>query len=33
MKMIYGTTKVRHRLGLAIVIHASFIRETMERLP
>jgi hypothetical protein len=33
MKMIYGTTKVRHRLGLAIVVHASFIRETLEALP
>lgn len=33
MKMIYGTTKTRHRLGLAIVAHASFIRETLERLP
>jgi hypothetical protein len=32
MKMIYGTTKVRHRLGLAIVIHASFIRETINML-
>jgi hypothetical protein len=33
MKMIYGTTKVRHRLGMAVVVHASFIRETIERLP
>lgn len=33
MKMIYGTTKVRHRLGLAIVVHAAFIKETIERLP
>lgn len=33
MKMVYGTTKVRHRLALAIVVHASFIRETLERLP
>jgi hypothetical protein len=33
MKMIYGTMKVRHRLGLAIVVHASFIRETIDRLP
>ena len=32
-KMIYGTTKVRHRLGLAIVVHASFIQETIDRLP
>lgn len=33
LKMIYETTKVRHRLGLAIVVHASFIRETIERIP
>jgi V8-like Glu-specific endopeptidase len=32
MKMIYGTTKVRHRLGLAIVIHASFISEAIQKL-
>jgi hypothetical protein len=32
-KMVYGTTKLRHRLGLGIVVHASFIRETIERLP
>jgi hypothetical protein len=32
-KMIYATRTVRHRLGLAIVVHASFIRETIERLP
>ena len=32
-KMIYGTTKIRHRLGLANVVHASFIRETIERMP
>jgi len=32
MKMIYGTTKVRHRLGLAIVVHASFIKETIDLL-
>ena len=32
MKMIYGTTKVRHRLGLAIVVHGSFIKETIDRL-
>jgi hypothetical protein len=29
----YEVRKVRHRLGLAIVIHASFIRETIEKLP
>ena len=33
MKMVYGTTKIRHRLGLAIVIHASFIKETIDLLP
>jgi hypothetical protein len=32
MKMIYGTTKIRHRLGLAIVVHAVFIKETLDRL-
>jgi V8-like Glu-specific endopeptidase len=32
-KMIYGTTKLRHRLGLAIIVHASFIKETIDRLP
>jgi V8-like Glu-specific endopeptidase len=30
MKMIYGTTKIRHRLGLAIIVHASFIKETVD---
>jgi hypothetical protein len=33
MKMVYGETRLRHRLGLAIVVQASFIRETVERLP
>lgn len=33
MVMIYGTSKVRHRLGLGIVVQAAFIRETIERLP
>jgi hypothetical protein len=32
LKMIYGTTTLRHRLGLAIVVHASFIKETIELL-
>lgn len=32
MKMIYGTSKVRHRLGLAIVVHASFIKDTLALL-
>jgi V8-like Glu-specific endopeptidase len=31
-KLIYGTTKIRHRLGLAIVVHASFIKETVDLL-
>ena len=30
MKMVYGSTKLRHRLGLAIVVHAGFIRETID---
>jgi len=30
-KMVYGTTKFRHRLGLAIIVHASLIRETIDR--
>ena len=29
----YEIRKVRHRLGLAIVVHATFIRETIEKLP
>lgn len=33
MKMVYGTTKLRHRLSLAVVVHASFIREAIARLP
>jgi hypothetical protein len=33
MRMLYGATKVRHRLGLAIVVQASFIREALDRLP
>jgi len=32
-KMIYGTTKLRHRLGLDIVVHGTFIKETIDRLP
>lgn len=32
-RMIYGTTKVRHRLGLAIVLHATFILETIKQIP
>jgi hypothetical protein len=33
MVMIYGNSKVRHRLGLGIVIQAAFIKETLDRLP
>lgn len=32
-KMIYQAGKTRHRMGLGIVIHASTIRETIDRLP
>lgn len=32
MKSIYGATKVRHRLGISIIVHASFIKETIEQL-
>ena len=31
-KMIYGTTRIRHRLGLAVVVHASFVKETIDLL-
>jgi len=33
VKMVYGTTKLRHRLGLAIVVHGAFIKETIDQLP
>lgn len=33
MTMVYGSSKVRHRLGLGIVVQAAFIRETLEKLP
>lgn len=33
MTMIYGNSKLRHRLGLGIVVQAAFIRETIDRLP
>ncbi|HEY4259000.1 MAG TPA: serine protease [Schlesneria sp.] len=33
MTMIYGNSKVRHRLGLGIVVQAAFIRETLDKLP
>ena len=32
VKLIYGTSKIRHRLGLAIIIHASLIHETIDLL-
>jgi len=32
IKSIYGATKVRHRLGISIIVHASFIREAIEQL-
>lgn len=31
-KFIYGATKLRHRLGLAIAVHASMVVETLEAL-
>jgi hypothetical protein len=33
VKTLYETRKVRHRLGFAIVVHAAFVRETIDRLP
>jgi hypothetical protein len=33
MKMHYGTIKDRHRLGMAIVVPATFIRETVDMVP
>jgi hypothetical protein len=33
MTMVYGSSKLRHRLGLGIVVQAAFIRETIELLP
>jgi len=32
IKLIYGTSKIRHRLGLAIIVHASLIKETIDLL-
>jgi hypothetical protein len=32
-KLVYENVKIRHRLGLAIVVQAAFIKETIERLP
>jgi hypothetical protein len=31
--MIYEAVKVRHRLGIGIVLHAAYIREAIGRLP
>lgn len=31
MRTLYGAQKVRHRLGLALIVHASVIRETVEK--
>jgi hypothetical protein len=33
MVMLYGNSKVRHRLGLGIVVQSAFIRETLALLP
>jgi hypothetical protein len=33
VKLIYSSAKTRHRLGLAIVVPANWIRETIDRLP
>jgi S1-C subfamily serine protease len=32
MKMIYGTSKIRHRFGLGIIVHAAFVLETLEKM-
>ena len=32
-KLLYGTSRTRHRLGLGIIVPATFIRETVDRLP
>lgn len=32
-RMIYQSGKFRHRMALAVVVHASTIRETIDRLP
>lgn len=33
MVLIYGSSKLRHRLGLGIVVQAAFIRQTLEQVP
>ncbi len=33
MRTVYETRQVRHRLGIAIIIQAAYIRETIARLP
>ena len=30
VKMIYGSSKLKHRLGLGSVVHAAFIREVID---
>lgn len=32
MKLLYGSIKLRHRFGLAVVVHGSFIKETIDLL-
>jgi hypothetical protein len=31
--MSYSTTKLRYPLGLAVVVHSAFIKETIDRVP
>lgn len=33
MTMVYGSTRLKHRLGLGIVVQAALIRETLQQLP
>lgn len=33
MVLIYGTSKLRHRLGLGIVVQSASIRQTLEQVP
>lgn len=32
-KLVYETMKIRHRLGLGLIVHASAIKDTIDRLP
>ena len=32
-RMVYQTGKVRHRMGLGVIVHAATIRETIDQLP